>query len=385
MPKTAERLIIVHYGELWLRGKNRGHFISMLLKNLAELLSGEAVSISTMHDRIILTPKKGFNEERVMQKLTHLFGISKFEFSYITKPELKAIKSLSLRLISKFPKGTTIKIQSHRAYKKLEFDSNDVYMALTSLAKKKGLIIRGSKGFENEVNVNITREKAFINTKSNKGAGGLPVGTGSKAVILLSGGIDSPVAAWYAMKRGILPVYIHFHGYSSNNAKELSKINELAEKLGEYHKHYKLYLFPANLFQLAALKSGSSETVLLKSFMLHVADKIADANNAPVLYTGDCLGQVSSQTSRNLLAEGYGVEHPILRPLIGFDKTEIIEIARKIGTYDISIKPYKDVCSINAKNPSTNVPVESIKQMHKAYKIKGIVARTIKLAKVIEK
>ncbi len=136
---------------------------------------------------------------------------------------------------------------------------------------------------------------------------------------------------------------------------------------------------------MAALKSADKETILLKSFMLQIADKIAENERANLIYTGDCLAQVASQTAANLFAEGYEIKHPILRPLIGFDKEEIIKVARAIDTYDTSIIPYKDVCSINAQNPNTHVDSKAMEGLLSEYKIKKIVTRTLKLVKVVEK
>lgn len=382
--KDGEQLYVVHFGELWLRGRNRNQFVSRLLKNMREQLSGEKYELVRTHDRMLIRLEKKSNVERIGQKLGKTFGISKYELAYTTKADMKSIKAQATKMFKEVGKGTRIKIESHRSYKQHKFDSKDIISALAAIAEKKKLVPT-PRDFTETIYVSVTKDITFMHLGKKKGAGGMPVGTAGKGVILLSGGIDSPVAAWYAMKRGVIPIYVHFHGYAKNTAPELKKIDKIIEKLNAYYPHYKLYLVPTSLFQMSVLKSLDKETILLKSFMLHVADKIAEEEEANLIYTGDCLAQVASQTSANLYAENYGIKRPIMRPLIGFDKEEITAVARRIDTYECSLLPYKDVCSINASNPNTHVDAREMEELVSKYKIKKILPRTLKLAKVIEK
>ncbi len=376
-------VISVRFGELWLRGRNRGRFIKALMRNLSERLMKEDLEISREYDRILISPEKAANLERIMAKLSTVFGISRFEVAHATAPDMKSIKKLSSELMSGAGKGHVLRIQSHRSYKQHKFNSVDIVSELLKTAKKMGIDV-SNKDYDTDLSVNVTKDRAFISTQRQKGAGGLPVGSGGKAIVLLSGGIDSPVAAWYAMKRGMSPVYVHFHGFPNNNAKELKKIKALADRLSEYYPHYRMYIIPASQFQVSALSAGRSETVLLKHFMLLAADRIAEIEGSHMIYTGDCLGQVSSQTPQNLLSEGQGIRCAVARPLIGFDKEEIIGIAKRIGTYEMSLQPYHDVCSINARNPSTDVSEELIKVMAKKMKLDGMAAKAVKSAKIID-
>ena len=383
MQSKSATVIVMHFGELWLRGRNRNYYISRLMKNITERLQGENLTISRQYDRVLLNLEKRSDLDSIKRKAATIFGVSRFEITQVTKPDLKSIKGLCTKALSNLKKSSVVRIQSHRSYKQLPFNSIDVVRELSKIAKKKGLGI-ANKGFDFELNINITKDSAFVDTGRIKGAGGLPVGTSGRAVVLLSGGIDSPVAAWYAMKRGLEPIYVHFHGFPNNDAVELKKIRDIVSKLREYCPRYRLYLLPTSAFQLAVLGSGRSETVLLKYFMLSAADKIAEKENASLIYTGDCLGQVSSQTPQNLLAESQGVVHEIMRPLIGFDKEEIIGRARLIGTYELSILPYMDVCSINARNPSTGVRPDKVRQLARRHRLKGIATKTIRLASVTQ-
>ena len=384
MQPEGSAIISVRFGELWLRGRNRSRYISLLLRNISERLNREDVSITREYDRVLIAPGKNTELEGVKAKLSTVFGISRFEVAYVTSPDLASIKKLGSALLSKLGRGTSVRIRSHRSYKQLDFDSITIVRELVKPAKRKGLVLT-SKGFDNDISVNVTKSHAFISTASAKGAGGLPVGSSGKAVVLLSGGIDSPVAAWYAMKRGMSPIYLHFHGFPDGNARDLLKIKNIADKLNEYSLHYRLYLLPTHQFQVAALGSGRSETVLLKHFMLRSAERIAKLEGASLIYTGDCLGQVSSQTPQNLLSQSQGIKYPVIRPLIGFDKEEIISTARRIGTYEMSLLPYHDVCSINARNPGTAVSEKTIKLLARERKMAGVSARSLRFATIIER
>lgn len=377
-----ETVVSVRFGELWLRGNNRGQYIKRLISNISARLSSEDVKIIREYDRVLLRLGSNSDINAIQIKLSTIFGISRFELSQATKPELKSIKKLAAKFLSKYDSNSVVRIQSHRSYKGLNFNSMDVISEVAEHAKKRGIAV-SNRNFNAEININITKENAFISTGSTKGAGGLPIGSSGKAVLLLSGGIDSPVAAWYAMKRGLMPIYVHMYGYPDASAKELSKITDIASKLNEYSLHYKMYLVPSHYFQLAAIRSGRYETVLMKHFMLLVAQKIAAKEGAQLIYTGDSIGQVASQTPMNLFSEGYLIKYPIIRPLSGFDKEEIIKVARQIGTYELSLLPYMDVCSINSKNPSTAALPEVIKSMSSDYKLKRIAGKSVKHAQIL--
>ncbi len=377
--KINEQILILHFGELWLRGKNRGKYISRVIRNITKTLSEENYLLVYYYDRVLLRFNKDSNIESIEKKINYVFGLSAYELAVVGEPTIASIKKISQRVLSdmKLPKGAAIKITSHRSFKGHSFDSIKIISELSSLAIKKGIAV-SNHNYSKELSVNVTKEYSFVFSEKKKGAGGLPVGSSGNAIILLSGGIDSPVAAWYAMKRGLQPIFVHIHGYSSNEEAYNTKIKDLYEVLSLYATKPRLYLFPSSIFQLSALKLGRSSTVVLKSFMLQIADKIAEKEHSNLIYTGESLGQVSSQTSSNILAESYGIKRQILRPLIGFDKNEIIKIARVINTFDISIKEYKDVCSINSTNASTSISLDEMKRYTKDIGIKKLVSKTLK-------
>ena len=203
----------------------------------------------------------------------------------------------------------------------------------------KKLKFKIDKDAETDLYINATKDFTFLYTERIQGAGGLPVGSSGNAVVLLSGGIDSPLATFYAMKRGLRPIYMHVHAFPNNKDVKLSKIKELVKILSAYSVNPKTYLMPGHVFQSAAMKIHNKyELVLFKSFLYRLAEGIAEKEEAEAIVSGESLGQVASQTIGNLTASQIGIKRFIMRPLIGFDKQEIINMAKKIGTFDVSIQ-----------------------------------------------
>ncbi len=374
-------VVTVRFGELWLRGRNRGMYISALRKNLISMIDTKAFFLENGYDRFIIRPREGADIEKLKVALSHLFGISGYEVSYATKPNLVSINSMAKILLKK-EKPKSVKINAHRSYKKFKFNSIDITRKLIKTLEGMG-VEPELHDYDAELFVNVTKDAAFLYIGRTKGLGGLPVGTSGKGVVLLSGGIDSPVAAWYAMKRGVEPIYVHIHGFPKADEALKSKIPRLIRLLSAYGRPIKTYYIPSHLFQVASMKSGRHELILLKAFMLRIAELVAEKEDAEAIFTGESLGQVASQTISNLQAEQNEVRKQILRPLIGFDKEEIIAVAKKIGTYGESIKPYRDVCSINSKNPATRTDVEFMGKLFKKFKIDSVAKRSLKDAKAV--
>ncbi len=371
-----KEVIIVHFGELWLRGRNRGTYISRLKRNVLSALRNESFELRQEYDRLLVWPSDDSDTARIKRRLSNVFGISNYYSANISDPSLKGILSASKEMFSRLDGDSVIKISAHRSYKGHKFDSKKVVTSVLRLAEARGVKL-SSKENNLELRINVTKTNAFLSIGKEKGLRGLPVGSSGKGVVLLSGGIDSPVAAWYAMKRGIDPVYVHLHAMGSNEEASGSKIGNIATLLSKYSNGCKIYYVPSHFFQLSALKAGRYELIMLKAFMLSLAEKIAAKEGASLIFTGESLGQVASQTSSNIAAESYGIRMPILRPLIGFDKEEIIAVAKRIGTYETSILPYKDVCSINSRNPKTGTSIETVRELRKELGISSIVRRSL--------
>ncbi len=382
MKKLSNAIIIVHFGELWLRGKNRNSYIQALKRNITDKLAGEGFTLKDDYDRLIITPGRRSSIDVIASKVSKVFGVSAYEVAYISKPTLRSIVSTSISLIRK--EGLKkVKIIPHRSHKEFKFDSMDIIRDLAKAAQRIGAepVV---KGFESQIYISVKKDAAYIYSEKRRGAGGLPVGTSGSCVVLLSGGIDSPVAAWYAMKRGLIPIYVHVHGFSSNDEASSSKISRIVRLLSEYYPSGRTYYIPSHIFQIGAIKTGKYELVMMKGFMLRVAEEIAKKEGAGAIITGESLGQVASQTLSNIAAEESMSGLPILRPLIGMDKLEITDYARRIGTYEESIKPYKDVCSINARNPAISMSPKLFKSISKDINLIGLARRSIKIGAALQ-
>ena len=292
----------------------------------------------------------------------------------MSKSELGDILKASNTLLSK---KETVRIVPNRALKSLSFDSSGVVTYFIKNTKK--LNFKIDKGAKKDLYISITKSCAYLYDKKLQGAKGLPVGSSGRAVVLFSGGIDSPVAAYYAMKRGLHPVYLHVHAFQDSKDDRLSKINRLAEHLSAYSCGSVIYYMPGHVFQSSALRIPKKyELVMFKLFIHRLAERIAKREEAGCIVTGESLGQVASQTLSNLTTSEHGVKPFIMRPLIGFDKQEIINMATRIGTFDMSIIKYRDVCSIAAKNPATATSYKEVGKLWKGASMDAAVSMTLK-------
>ena len=380
---SYDKRLIVHFGELWLRGRNRSHYIKALKRNINERLSGIPFKLEDKYDRLILTPEKEARMDDMKERISKVFGISAYEVAYSAVPDIKHISKAAIAML-KESGVSSVKIKAHRAHKGFKFNSIDITKRLCKDTEDAG-ITPMLEGYEKELFISVMKDSALIFMDRNRGSGGLPSGTSGRCVVLLSGGIDSPVAAWYAMKRGLTPIYLHVHALASNEDAKLSKISDIVAILSDYSPKPRCYYVPSHIFQMAAMKSGRYELIMIKGFMLRLAEKVAEMEGAGAIVTGESLGQVASQTLPNIAAEEEGISIPVLRPLIGFDKEEITKVAIHIGTYGESIKPYRDACSINARNPVTNSNLASFKRIAKEINLNGAVKRSLKAALVEDK
>lgn len=380
------KVILVHFGELWLRGKNRPSYIARLRKNIEMQLRGEEFKLYSQYDRFLIEPGSS-NSEAIVRKLSDVFGISRIVEADKIEPSIEAITSAASSTMSSLAKNgiEKIKINSHRSYKGFSFDSVEIVRKLSERARGFGMI-PVNKGQDAALNVNVTKESAFLYGTPVAGQRGLPMGSSGKCVVLFSGGIDSPVAAWYAMKRGLIPIYLHVHPSLKREELKETKIQQIIETLSKYYPSYKAYYIPAHIFQASAMKAEKRyEGVLFKAFLFRLAEKIARKEDAKIIITGESIGQVASQTIDNIAASQYGIKMPVVMPLSGFDKEEIIAVARRIGTYEESIKPYRDVCAMGASSPATMTSIERMKKMLKDVEVGDAVRRSMKLSYVVEK
>ncbi len=357
-----KRVLLIKYGEIALRGKNRALFEKRLIENIRKNLSefDDNYYVILEQGRFILEDlDKDINLEKVLPKVIPVLGIIgvapciKFK-----ENDMETLKERAVALVGEkyTTKDYTFKVATKRCDKKYPLQSNEISGIVGEhLLNNFSNLTVDVKKPELTVNIEI-RTETYMYTETIKTFGGLPAGSSGKGVLLLSGGIDSPVAGYMMAKRGLDLICVHFASppYTSDRATE--KVKELAQRLDYFTGNIKLYVVPFTEIQLYLYKEVEPEklTILLKRMMLKVSEKIAMIEKADGLITGDAVGQVASQTMKSMLAVSYDTRIPIYRPLCGFDKQDIINIANSIETYDISNQPYEDCCTIFvAKHPET--------------------------------
>ncbi|MGC8730112.1 MAG: tRNA uracil 4-sulfurtransferase ThiI [Candidatus Micrarchaeia archaeon] len=371
--------VVVHFGELWLKGDNRINYIYMLVSNIKNKLKSSAESVEVKYDRLLIKPKNARSIKVILHKLSYVFGISWYAPVKICSNDMLSIMSEAAKLIDK-KKPVSIKIK--RADKTLAFNSIELLEEFKKNREKFG--IEMDKEAEQKLYIEMTKFGSFIHTEKYKGIDGLPVGSSGKAVVLLSGGIDSPVAAYYAMKRGLQPIYLHIHGFPTNEEAAKSKISLFKDILSRYSDSI-IYFAKYSFFQIYSMKIDSRYSpVLFKRFAIDIAKQIMKEEKAQAIVSGESLGQVASQTSTNMLASEYDQNVLVIRPLICFNKQEIISKAKEIGTFNISIIKYKDVCSFNAAHPIIKSDPTKVERLYKMAKLDEAAERSRKEALKIQ-
>ena len=357
----VEKVLIVKYGEIAIRGNNRHIFTNKLIKAIRKNIDTEGnFYIQKEQGRLIIESKnKYFDFEKIIEKVKPIFGIIAIcPAIKIENQNIENLKQIALEQMKESfnDKNYTFKVETKRSDKRYPISSREVSSAIG------GYILENLNNLKVDVHkpeiiLNIElRNNAYIYSKIIKTFGGLPIGSSGKAISLLSGGIDSPVATWSIAKRGveIEAVYFHSPPYTSERAKE--KVCDLAKQLSYFTGNIRLHIVPFTDLQIYLLENVPHDklTIFLKRAMIKIAEIIAKKENAQGLVTGDSIGQVASQTMQALNAINTITNMPILRPLAGMDKQEIIDMAKNIGTFDISIRPYDDCCTIFvAKHPET--------------------------------
>lgn len=353
-------LLIRYGGELTTKGKNRSKFISILKENIKyRLKKFTSLQYEATRDRMYIQ-LNGEDHEAVAERLKDVFGIHSFSLSLKVDTELEAMKQGALAAFLETQKKKdvrTFKVSVHRAYKQFPLQTNELNREIG------GYVLQNTDNITVDVHtpdvnvrVEVRSDFTYIMCDEQSGAGGLPVGAGGKVMLLLSGGIDSPVAGYLAMKRGVTLEAIHFHSppFTSERAKQ--KVIDLTQELTKYCRRISLHVVPFTELQKAIHKQipDSYTMTVMRRMMLRIAERIAQQRGALALVTGESLGQVASQTLDSMHTINEVTNYPILRPLITMDKLEIMKIANHIDTYNISILPYEDCCTIfTPPNPST--------------------------------
>ena len=343
-----KKVVIVRYCEIHLKGKNRGYFERVFMNNMEKSLSGIRHEIRRPSGRYLVEKFEESYTDEIVDRLRRVFGTHTLSVGYKVPAEMKAIWEAVLKVA---PQSGTFKVQSNRADKHFPMHSMQLNAEIGGrlLSERPSLSVDVHSP-ENTVNIDIREDgEALVFCDMIKGAGGMPVGTSGKGLLLLSGGIDSPVAGHMIAKRGMKLVGLHFHSYPYTNMQAREKVEDLARILARYTGGMDLCVVQVTHMQEAIHKFCPEEMMvtLLRRFMMRVAERTAESCGAQCIITGESLGQVASQTIEGMTSSNAVVRRlPVLRPLVGFDKTEIIARAREIGTYETSILPYEDCCTV---------------------------------------
>ena len=354
--------IMVRFGELSTKGKNKNEFIKVLAKNIKGALSDfEGIEIISKFDHIYV--KLNDNEpDKIIEILQDVSGIQGLSLVVLTNDDIENLRKVCLELV-KQEKGKTFKVHSKRANKKYPLISDQINREIAKVILQNTDLMVDVHNPDILVSIEIREEGAFVFTHTYKGAGGYPLGVGGKIMHMLSGGIDSPVAAYLLMKRGIKIECIHFASPPYTNAGVIEKLKDLLGKLNKYQPEIRLNIIPFTKLQeeIYAQSDESYAITLMRRMMFRLADRLAKRRHCLAISSGESVGQVASQTLDSMNVINDVTNMPVLRPVVTYDKTDIIDLARKIDTFDISIRPFEDCCTIFApKNPKTRPAMDKV-------------------------
>ncbi|WP_333558528.1 tRNA uracil 4-sulfurtransferase ThiI [Enterococcus faecalis] len=381
--------IMVRYGELSTKGKNRKTFIMQLAQNVKRALADfPALKIHADRDRMHIL-LNGEDSEEVIPKLSKVFGIQNFSPSIRIEKEMPAIRAMVQEVVREvYTPGKTFKITAKRSDHSFELDSNGLNQELG------GAVIEAipeiqvqMKKPDINLRIEIRKDAAYLSYETIRGAGGLPVGTSGRGMLMLSGGIDSPVAGYLAMKRGVEVEAVHFASPPYTSEQALQKAKDLAEKLVPYVGTIQFIEVPFTEIQeeiKRVVPQGYLMTIT-RRLMLRLTDAIREMRKGLVIINGESLGQVASQTLQSMVAINEVTSTPIIRPVVSMDKTEIIEIAEKIDTFELAIQPFEDCCTIFAPpQPKTRPRLDKTQDYEARLDLEGLMARALEGLKITE-
>ena len=377
--------IIIHYDEITLKGGNRPFFERALLFNIKEFLENvEHGEIYRDGGKFLVSINKKTDLENIKKILKRIPGISNFHFAVSEEKDLEKIKKKVVEFLTSSDLDETkktFKIEARRADKKFEYKSPEINAKVGEYVLENTKFIVDVHNPDLEIVVDIGIKECFIYFNKILGIGGLPTGTTGKLVSLLSGGIDSPVASYMMAKRGAKLIFVHFKNRTIGGANDgEEKIQNLTKILSKFQGKSKLYIIPFEEFQkeIIAKIPAKNRMIVYKRIMFQIAEKIARKEKARGIVTGDSLSQVASQTLENIEVIYNSANLPIFSPLIGMNKQEIINLAVKIETFEISIIPYQDCCSfLIAKHPETKAKLEEIEKQEANLEIDTIIDKTL--------
>jgi tRNA uracil 4-sulfurtransferase len=372
--------IVIHYQEIALKGKNRPWFLARLVRNIRQAVSDlDITRVRALMGRVEVVLGPGASRDEVAERIRHVFGIANFSFATPSLPDIEVLSAAIIRDLGDRTCGS-FRLSARRADKRFPLTSPQI-------EREVGGRIKEARGWKVDlehpelvIHVEMLTNAAFFFFDKHRGPGGLPTGTAGRVACLLSGGIDSPVAAHRLMKRGCAVTFVHFHSYPILSRASQEKARELVRLLTKWQQRSRLYLVAFGDIQQQVVLSvpGPMRVVIYRRLMLRIAERIARMRGAQALVTGDVVGQVASQTLENLAVVGSATSLPLFRPLIGMDKDEITAEAQRIGSYPISIIEDQDCCTLfTPRNPQTKSRVPEIERAELALPIDELVERAV--------
>ncbi|WP_216730392.1 tRNA uracil 4-sulfurtransferase ThiI [Streptococcus mitis] len=374
--------IMIRYGELSTKGKNRMRFINKLRNNISDILSiYPQVKVTADRDRAHVY-LNGADYIAVAESLKQVFGIQTFSPAYKVEKSVGTLKAAVQEIMQDiYKEGMTFKISSRRSDHSFELDSRELNQALGDAVFNVIPTIQAQmKNPDITLQVEIREEAAYLSYETIRGAGGLPVGTSGKGMLMLSGGIDSPVAGYLALKRGVDIEAVHFASPPYTSPGALKKAQDLTRKLTKFGGNIQFIEVPFTEIQeeIKAIAPEAYLMTLTRRFMMRITDRIREARKGLIIINGESLGQVASQTLESMQAINAVTNTPIIRPVVTMDKLEIIDIAQEIDTFDISIQPFEDCCTIFAPDrPKTNPKIKNAEQYEARMDVEGLVERAV--------
>lgn len=389
---NEQNIFIVRCGEVALKGMNKPYFEKMLVNRIKKLLKKFDNVEAYRHEGLIFVrADKKHDPEMIIGEISKVFGVASISPALECESELNSIGdaavALMMDLIEK--KGIkTFKVDAKRADKNFPVKSPEIARIIGAK------VLVGCKVLKVDVHnpdcvlfVDLRKDKSYVFEQKISGFGGLPLGTNSKGMVLLSGGIDSPVAAWMMAKRGMLIEAVHFHSYPYTSQRAQEKVEDLARIIAQYCGRFKMNVINLLPIQEQIVENCPEEetTILVRRFMMRIAEKVAQKSGCTMLITGENLGQVASQTAEALVVTDATVKMPVMRPLIALDKVDIIQKAKDIGTFETSIMSYEDCCTVFLpKHPATKPKLEKILESESKLDVDALVEAAVEKMEIID-
>jgi thiamine biosynthesis protein ThiI len=389
---TMKNIILVRYGEIILKGLNRPVFEDKLIGNIKKAIyTLGKVYITKSQGRIFIDPLSDeYDIQASIDRLIKVFGIVSVSSVWKINTDFEEMKEYSVKMVGELLKThgyKTFKVETKRGFKAFPMESPEVSSELG------GHILENFPELTVDVNnpsfilyVEV-RESTYLYSEKILANGGMPLGTNGKALLLLSGGIDSPVAGWMMAKRGVEIEAIHFYSYPYTSERAKEKVIELAKILASYCYQITLNIIPFTEIQLEINEKCPEDqlTIIMRRIMMMISERVANQTGSLALITGESMGQVASQTIQSLAVTNSVVRMPVFRPLIGMDKNEVIDFARRIGTFDTSILPYEDCCTVFvAKHPKTRPVLDRIIQFESKLDLEEMIEKAISNREIIK-